>query len=109
MRYNRSVTKISEKKKQKRKSHLGFSRSKNKNIQIKKSNILSNLSDNEIHSRVQKAVSLDLEKKKALNAPIAIFDPHTKKVRLSDGTGQILSEHSVLRKGKYSERVKKKA
>lgn len=109
MRYNRLGAKILRKENSKEKSQNVIASKKNKNVQIKKSNILSNLSDNEINLRVQKAISLDLEKKKALNVPIAIFDPHTKKVRLSDNTGQIISEHSVLRKGKYSERVKAKA
>ena len=52
---------------------------------------------------------LNWKRKKAMDVPIAVYDKKTKTVyRInSDGTKEIIGER--LRKGRYSERIAKKA
>lgn len=67
------------------------------------------ISDAQVVKRANAAVKIELEKKKAMEVPIAVYDRKTQRIyqQDSDGTRTIVAER--IRKGRYSERVKKKA
>ncbi len=63
----------------------------------------TNITDADVVKRVQTAVRIDIERKKALNAPVAVFDPETGNVyaEYSDGTRILMG--SKIKRGSYSE------
>lgn len=65
--------------------------------------------DAQVVKRANAAVKIELEKKKALDIPIAVFDRKTQKIyqQNSDGTRTAVGER--IRKGRYSERTAKEA
>lgn len=67
------------------------------------------ISDEQVVKRANAAVKIELDKKKALDIPVAVFDRKTQKIyqKYSDGTKIEVGER--IRKGRYSERVSKKA
>lgn len=67
------------------------------------------ISDEQVVKRVNAAVKIELEKKLAMDVPIAIYDRTTQTIyqKNSDGSKIIIAER--IRKGRYSERVEKKA
>ena len=67
------------------------------------------ISDSQVVKRANAAVKIELEKKKALDIPIAVFDRKTQMIyqQNSDGTRTAVGER--IRKGRYSERTAKEA
>lgn len=67
------------------------------------------ISDEQVVKRAKAAVKLELEKKKAMDVPIAVYDRKTQKIYMenSDGTKIVVAERKG--KGRYSERIRKKA
>ncbi len=67
------------------------------------------ISDSAVVKRAREAVRIELEKKKAMDIPAVVYDSQTKMIyhRNSDGTSVEIGTR--LRKGRYSERVRKKA
>ena len=63
-------------------------------------------SDGVVVRNARFAVSQDLEKKRALNQPIARFDVKTKKVYLENSDGTTQDVGFAMTKGRYSERRK---
>ena len=65
------------------------------------------ISDDQVVKRASAAVKIELEKKKAMNIPIAVYDRKTQTIyqQSSDGSRTVVAER--IRKGRYSERVKK--
>lgn len=63
------------------------------------------ISDKQVMQRAKASVKLDLEKKKVLDIPVAIYDRKTKMIYEcnSDGTKVPVAVH---KRGRYSERVK---
>lgn len=62
--------------------------------------------DTELVRLARLAVKQELDRKNALNQPIAVFDPKTKQVFMvrSDGTRELVSDCS--KEGRFSERKK---
>jgi hypothetical protein len=54
------------------------------------------------HARL--AVSAELKKKRALNQPIAKFDPQSGKVYLENSDGTTVQMGNAMKRGRYSER-----
>lgn len=65
--------------------------------------------DELVVKRANEAVRIELEKKKALDIPIVLYDRETQEIyeQNSDGTRVVLGKR--LRKGRYSERIQKEA
>lgn len=63
----------------------------------------SNISDKDVVKRVKSAVKIDMEKRKAMNAPIAVFDAESGNVyaQYNDGTRVLIG--SRIKRGGYSE------
>lgn len=62
------------------------------------------ISDDQVVKRANAAVRLELEKRKARNQPIAVFDRKAQKVYMQDSDGTIIESSERLRRGRYSER-----
>ena len=62
------------------------------------------ISDDQVVKRANAAVRLELEKRKAINQPIAVFDRKAQKVYMQDSDGTIIESSERLRRGRYSER-----
>ncbi|MBE6911456.1 MAG: hypothetical protein E7473_02925 [Ruminococcaceae bacterium] len=64
-----------------------------------------NVTDADVVKRVKSAVAIDIEKRKAMNVPIAVFDPETGNVyaEYSDGTRILMG--SKIKNGNYGERA----
>lgn len=67
------------------------------------------ISDAQVVKRAAAAVKIELEKKKAMDIPIAVYDRKTQTIyeEKSDGSRKVVGER--LRRGRYSERIAKKA
>lgn len=67
------------------------------------------ISDAQVVKRAKAAVKIELEKKKAMDTPIAVYDRKTQTIyqQNSDGTKTVVAKR--IRKGRYSERVREKA
>lgn len=67
------------------------------------------ISDEQVVKRAKAAVKIELEKKKAMDVPIAVYDRKTGIIyeENSDGTRSEVGKR--LREGRYSERIAKKA
>lgn len=65
--------------------------------------------DELVIKRANEAVRIELEKKKALDIPVAVFDRKTQKIyqQKSDGTRIAVGER--IKRGRYSERISEKA
>lgn len=68
-----------------------------------------NLSDSDVVKRANAAVRIELEKNRAMDVPIALYDRNTQKIYQlnSDGTKIVVADR--IRKGRYSERIQEKA
>lgn len=66
----------------------------------------SNLSGEQVVKRAKAAVKIELEKKRAMDLPITVYDRKNKKIYQinSDGSREVLGDR--LTKGWYSERKK---
>ena len=67
------------------------------------------ISDEQVVKRANAAVKIELDKKKALDIPVAIFDRKTQKIYQKNSDGSKIEVGERIRKGRYSERVSKKA
>lgn len=67
------------------------------------------ISDSQVIKRANAAVKIELEKKKVLGIPIAVFDRKTQTIYKKNSYGSKVVLSGRIRKGRYSERVAKKA
>lgn len=67
------------------------------------------ISDEQVVKRVVAAVKIELEKKKVMDVPIAVYDRKTQTVYTQDSEGNRIPVAKRIRKGRYSERVTEKA
>lgn len=67
------------------------------------------ISDEQVVKRANAAVKIELDKKKALDIPVAVFDRKTQKIYKKNSDGSTIEVGERIRKGRYSERVSKKA
>lgn len=67
------------------------------------------ISDEAVVKRVNAAVKLELEKKKAMDIPIVVYDRETQIIYQENSDGSRVEVGRRMRKGRYSERVGKKA
>lgn len=67
------------------------------------------ISDEMVVKRVNEAVRIELEKKKALDVPIVIYDRETQIIYQENSDGSRVEVGRRMRRGRYSERVAKKA
>lgn len=66
------------------------------------------ISDAQVVKRAKAAVKIELEKKKAMDIPVALYDRKTGEIyeENSDGSRKVVGKR--LREGRYSERIEKK-
>lgn len=66
------------------------------------------ITDSQVVKRANAAVKIELEKKKALDIPIVVFDRKTQQIyyQNSDGTRSVVGKR--LRRGRYSEQLRQK-
>ncbi|MBS5065353.1 MAG: hypothetical protein KHZ58_16425 [Hungatella hathewayi] len=69
----------------------------------------SYISDANVVKRANAAVKIELEKKKALDIPIAVFDRKTQTIYQQNSDGTRVAVGKKIKKGRYSERITKKA
>ncbi len=67
------------------------------------------ISDEMVVKRVNEAVRIELEKKRALDVPIVTYDRETQIIYQENNDGTRLEVGRRMRKGRYSERVAKEA
>lgn len=67
------------------------------------------ISDEMVVKRVNEAVRIELEKKRALDIPIVTYDRETQIIYQENSDGTRVEVGRRMRKGRYSERVAKKA
>lgn len=63
------------------------------------------ITDEQVVKRANAAVRLDLEKKKAMDLPITVFDRKTQKIYQKNSDGTMIEVAERIRKGRYSERA----
>ena len=67
------------------------------------------ISDEMVVKRVNEAVRIELEKKRALDVPIVTYDRETQIIYQENSDGSKVEVGRRMRRGRYSERVAKKA
>ena len=67
------------------------------------------ISDEAIVKRAKEAVRIELEKLKAMDIPVVIYDRETQIIYQENSDGSWVEVAKRLRKGRYSERVAKEA
>lgn len=67
------------------------------------------ISDGMVVKRVNEAVRIDLEKKRALDVPIVTYDRETQIIYQENNDGTRVEVGRRMRKERYSERVAKEA
>lgn len=67
------------------------------------------ISDAAVVKRVNAAVRIELEKKKAMDIPIVVYDRETQIIYQENSDGSRVEVGRRMRKGRYSERVREKA
>lgn len=67
------------------------------------------ISDEQVVKRVNAAVKIELEKKKAMDIPATVYDRKTQKIYQINSDGSKAEVGQRIRKGRYSERISKKA
>lgn len=67
------------------------------------------ISDAAVVKRVNAAVKIELEKKKAMDIPIVVYDRETQIIYQENSDGSRVEVGRRMRKGRYSERVREKA
>ncbi|MCD8022316.1 MAG: hypothetical protein LUF30_04860 [Lachnospiraceae bacterium] len=65
------------------------------------------ISDELVIKRANAAVAIELEKKKALDLPAVVYDPTTEAIYHIYSDGSKVEIGKKMRKGRYSERIKK--
>lgn len=67
------------------------------------------ISDEAVVKRVNAAVKIELEKKKAMDIPAVVYDRKTQIIYHENSDGSRVEIGQRMRKGRYSERIAKKA
>ena len=67
------------------------------------------ISDEQVVKRASAAVKIELEKKKAMDIPATVYDRKTQKIDQINSDGSKVEVGQRIRKGRYSERISKKA
>ena len=67
------------------------------------------ISDEQVVKRASAAVKIELEKKKAMDIPATVYDRKTQKIYQINSDGSKVEVGQRIRKGRYSERISKKA
>lgn len=67
------------------------------------------ISDEVVVKRANAAVRIELEKKRALDVPIVVYDRETQTIYHENNDGTRVEVGKRMRKERYSERVAKKA
>lgn len=67
------------------------------------------ISDEMVVKRVNEAVRIELEKKRALDVPIVTYDRETQIIYQENSDGSRVEVGRRMRRGRYSERVAQKA
>ncbi len=67
------------------------------------------ISDEMVVKRANAAVKIELEKKRALDIPIVVYDRQTQKIYHENNDGTRVEISKRMRKGRYSERIAEKA
>lgn len=67
------------------------------------------ITDEAVVKRVNAAVKIELEKRKALDIPAVVYDSKTKIIYHENSDGTRVEVGKRMRKGRYSERVAKEA
>lgn len=67
------------------------------------------ISDDMVVKRVNEAVRIELEKKKAMDVPVFIYDRETQIIYQENSDGSKVEVGKRMRKERYSERISKKA
>ena len=67
------------------------------------------ISDEAVVKRANEAVRIELEKKKAMDIPVVIYDSEKQIIYKESSDGTRIEVGQRLRKGRYSERIAKEA
>ena len=67
------------------------------------------ISDEAVVKRANEAVRIEIEKKRAMDIPVVIYDREKQIIYQENSDGTRVEAGKRLRKGRYSERVAKKA
>ncbi len=67
------------------------------------------ISDEAVVKRVNEAVRIELEKKRAMDIPVVVYDRETQIIYQEDNDGTRVEVGKRMREGRYSERIGKKA
>ncbi len=67
------------------------------------------ISDEMVVKRVNEAVRIELEKKRAMDVPIVTYDRETQIIYQENSDGSRVEVGRRMRRGRYSERVAEKA
>lgn len=66
------------------------------------------ISDETVVKRVNAAIRLELEKRKAIDAPVIVYDRETQTIYQENSDGSRVAVGKKMRKGRYSERIAEK-
>lgn len=66
------------------------------------------ISDETVVKRVNAAIRLELEKRKAIDAPVIVYDRETQTIYQENSDGSRVEVGKKMRKGRYSERIAEK-
>lgn len=67
------------------------------------------ISDEAVVKRANEAVRIELEKKRAMDIPVVVYDQETQIIYQEDNNGTRVEVGKRMRKGRYSERIGKEA
>ena len=67
------------------------------------------ITDEAVVNRVNAAVKIELEKKKAMDISAVVYDPKTQTIYHENSDGTRVEAGKRIRKGRYSERIAQKA
>ena len=67
------------------------------------------ISDEAVVKRANEAVRIEIEKKRAMDIPVVVYDREKQIIYQENSDGTRVEAGKRLRKGRYSERVAKKA
>lgn len=67
------------------------------------------ISDETVVKRAKEAVRIELEKKKAMDLPVVVYDREKQIIYQENSDGTRIEAGKRLRKGRYSERIAKEA
>lgn len=67
------------------------------------------ISDETVVKRAKEAVRIELEKKKAMDLPVVVYDREKQIIYQENSDGTRIEASKRLREGRYSERIAKEA